>query len=132
MTPSEARSDQFDLSTFVAERVDRRTQLAAGETLFLKGDAAGTMYVVLAGRIDVIVFGKVLDSIGRGGILGEMALIDCTHRSAAALAQEEATLVSFDRETFKLLIAEEPRFALEVLAIMNARLALYSRLYKRP
>ena len=85
--------EPFDIAGFVADRASFRLRLQAGEKVFLKGDAAdGSMFVVLSGLIDVIVLGKVLASVGRGGILGEMAMIDCTHRSAAALAQSIVAL----------------------------------------
>lgn len=113
----------FDVCGFVLSRSLERIALGAGEKLFLKGDAAHGMYVVVSGRVDILIFGRVLDTIGPGGIIGEMALIDCTHRSAAALAQEDCELVALDRAQFLELIAEEPRFALAVIAIMSRRVA---------
>lgn len=122
-------SEDFDLGRFVAERVSERVRLEAGEILFLKGDAARSMFVVLSGRIDVIVLGKLLDRIAGGGVIGEMALIDCTHRSAAALVQEDSELVALDRATFSALISEEPRLALAIIAIMAARIERFTRLF---
>ncbi|MBL8566477.1 MAG: Crp/Fnr family transcriptional regulator [Hyphomicrobiaceae bacterium] len=125
-----APADQtFDIPEFLARRELPAFGLGAGETLFFKGDTAGGMYVVLAGRIDILIFGRLLDQVGRGGIIGEMALVDCTHRSAAALAQTDAELVAIDRQQFLALIAEEPRFALSVLAVMSARLRHVSKLF---
>ena len=132
MQSNDAIIEGFDLATFVADRVAERVHVAAGEVLFFKGDAAGGMFVVLGGRIDVIVVGKLLDRIGGGGILGEMALIDGTDRCAAALVQEAAELVALDRARFLDLIAEEPRFALAAITIMAKRIAGLSRLFPRP
>ena len=124
--------EPFDIAGFVADRASFRLRLQAGEKVFLKGDAAdGSMFVVLSGLIDVIVLGKVLASVGRGGILGEMAMIDCTHRSAAALAQEDAELAVLTRRMFSDLIAEEPQLALAVMGIMHQRITAFAHLAKR-
>ncbi len=128
MQSSNAPEHALDIADFLSRRQLATLRLGAGETLFFKGDTAGGMYVVLAGRIDILIFGRLLDQVGRGGIIGEMALVDCTHRSAAALAQTDAELVAIDRQRFLALIAEEPRFALSVLAVMSARLRHVSKL----
>lgn len=119
---------RIDLRDLVRARALPERKLGAGETLFFKGDSAGGMYVVVSGRIDVLIFGRLLDQVGPGGIIGEMALVDCTHRSAAALAQTDATVVALDRPQFLALIAEEPRVALAVMRIMSERLARLSRI----
>lgn len=121
--------EPFDIAAFVADRASPRLRLLAGEKVFLKGDAADdSMFVVLSGHVDVIVLGKVLASVGRGGILGEMAMIDCTHRSAAALAQEDAELAVLTRRIFSDLIAEEPRLALAIMGIMRQRITAFAHL----
>lgn len=114
----------FDIAGFVAPREPSRVHLLAGEKLFLKGDEAkNTMFVVVTGHIDVLLLGRVLDCVGPGDVVGEMALIDCTYRSAAALAQTDCELVAIDRKKFLELVAEQPHFALAVIAIMARRLS---------
>lgn len=129
MQNADAPVDVFDLGAFVASRVTERVRLLAGEVLFFKGEAGHTMYVVLAGRIEVVVLGKLLDRIGRGGIIGEMALIDGSDRCAAALVQEDSELVALDRAHFLELIAEEPRLALAVIDILAQRVRGWARLF---
>lgn len=97
-------------------------QIGAGDTLFLKGDAAGVMYVVRSGMIEVLMFGRVLERLGPGGIVGEMALIDDNARCAAALTGADTHLVTIDRGAFYELVQAEPRFALAVMKILAARL----------
>jgi len=111
----------FDILEFVVHQELPRLSLAAGETLFLKGDAARSMYVVETGTIEILMFGRPLDRIGPGSILGEMALIDADARSAAALTSEPCTLIGIDRNAFNALVTEEPRFALEVVRVMAER-----------
>lgn len=96
--------------------------LGAGEKLFLRGDAAGRMFVVQSGSIEVLLDGRPLERVGPGGIVGEMALLDGVDRSAAALTAEPVELVAIDRAAFLALVAAEPRFALAVLGVLAGRL----------
>lgn len=96
--------------------------LEAGEPLFFEHQAGTEMYAVLSGRIDVLTYGKVLEQVGAGGIVGEMALIDDGPRSAAALAAERTELAVIPRALFLTLVKQEPAFALHVMRVLAARL----------
>jgi CRP/FNR family cyclic AMP-dependent transcriptional regulator len=80
------------------------------------------MYVVKEGEVEVIVNGKVVDTIGPGGILGEMALIDKQPRSATATAKTDCKLVSVDEQRFQRLVQQTPHFAIQVMRVMAQRL----------
>lgn len=72
-------------------------RVAAGKSIFQEGDAGDGMYVVDAGRVDIVIGAKgaeprVLSRIGPGGIFGEMAIIDGQPRSAAACADCDSVL----------------------------------------
>ncbi len=62
------------------------------------------MYVVRSGTVDVITFGTVLETVGAGGMFGEIGLIDGGVRSAAALASEATAVAVIDRQTFDALV----------------------------
>jgi CRP-like cAMP-binding protein len=96
--------------------------VAAGDKLFLKGEAAECMYVVRSGSVEVLMYGRVLERVGPGGIVGEMALIDGNARCAAALSSVATDLIAVDRAQFLELVREEPRFALAVLGVLCRRL----------
>jgi CRP-like cAMP-binding protein len=93
-----------------------------GERIFLEDDEGDCMYVVRSGRVDVITFGNVLETVAPGGIFGEMALIDGGMRSAAALAAETTEAVVIDAAAFRTLIADQPDFALAVMQLLAERL----------
>lgn len=103
------------------QSAERRT-LEAGEPVFYEHQPGGEMYVVLSGRVDVLTYGKVLESVGPGGIVGEMALIDEGPRSAAALAAERSEVAVIPRALFLQLVKDEPEFALTVMRVLAARL----------
>jgi CRP/FNR family cyclic AMP-dependent transcriptional regulator len=95
---------------------------AAGEMVFAEGDFGDTMYVVLKGHVEIRVGGEALEVAGPGTVIGEMALINLTTRSATAIAQSDCTLAPVDEKQFLSLVLRRPRFALRVMEIMANRL----------
>jgi CRP-like cAMP-binding protein len=93
-----------------------------GQVIFQEGDPGEVMYIVIEGEVDITVHGKVLASLGPGGILGEMALIDKDARSATALAKSDCKLAPVDERRFRFLIQQTPNFALTVMRVMAGRL----------
>jgi len=97
----------------------------AGQTLFQAGDAADVMYVVQEGEIDVLFAGTVLDTIGPGGLVGEMGLIQTRERTATAVARTDCKVVPIDERHFARLTQQTPYFALQVMQILSDRLRRY-------
>jgi EAL domain-containing protein (putative c-di-GMP-specific phosphodiesterase class I) len=75
--------------------------LAAGDLLFREGDPPDGAYVIESGRIEVSTVKDghrvVLSELGAGDLLGEMAVLDESPRTATALALEPSTLTRVDR-----------------------------------
>jgi NTE family protein len=99
-----------------AEVASRATtvELAAGEWLFHQGDPGDSMYVVLLGRLEVLIESPELTLIrvaGAGAALGELALLNDTPRSAGVRARRDSRLLRVDREQFTVLLEEVPSFA---------------------
>ena len=95
---------------------------AAGEMVFVEGEHGDTMYIVLEGHVEIRKGDKALEIAGPGTVIGEMALINLTTRSATAIAQSDCTLVPVDDKQFLSLVLRRPRFALSVMEIMANRL----------
>ena len=66
--------------------------------------------------------GRVIETVGEGGILGELALVDHSVRGATATAATAARLAPVDESRFTFLVQEHPTFALQVMKIMAERL----------
>ena len=96
----------------------------SGKNIFQEGNTGDKMYVVKEGEVELSVHGKIIASIGKGGILGEMALIDNKPRSATARAKTDCQLVPIDEERFLTLVHQKPSFALEVMKVLVERLRL--------
>ena len=101
---------------------DRYDVFEQGRTIFREGDAGATMYVVLDGNVTLSVKNHVVEELGPGGVLGEMALLDSEPRSATAVAVTACKLVPIDRKRFSFLIQQTPNFALQIMRVIADRL----------
>jgi CRP/FNR family transcriptional regulator, cyclic AMP receptor protein len=99
----------------------------AGTVIFREGDPGDRMYVVLEGQIDLLVKGKRVDSLGPGGVFGEMAIIDATPRSATAIAARDTQLVPVSEKRFQVLVQQTPRFAIQIMRVLAERLRKMDR-----
>jgi CRP-like cAMP-binding protein len=93
-----------------------------GQTIFRAGDHGSEMFIVRTGSVDLRIGETVLETVGQGGIFGELALVDPAPRSATAVAGPECTLVLLNASTFKDLVRKVPGLALEVMKVMARRL----------
>src|SRR6188474_3088526 len=94
-------------------------QLAPGDFLFREGEK---MYVLLEGEVDIFLGDFVFETAGPGALLGEMALIDDSPRTANAVAKTSAKLAQIDRRRFHFLVQQTPHFATHVMKILANRL----------
>ena len=97
-------------------------EFSAGQSVFEAGDAGADMFIVKEGQVEVVIRNRVVETVGPGGFVGEMALIDKNPRSASAIAKTACKLVRVNEERFKFLVQQTPFFALEVMRVMAARL----------
>ena len=93
-----------------------------GQTIFQEGQPGEVMYVVIEGEVDILLHNKVLSTVGPGGILGEMALIDKKARSGTAVAKTDCKLAPVNEKRFHFLVQQTPHFALSVMRVMAERL----------
>jgi CRP-like cAMP-binding protein len=101
--------------------------LAAGATLFRRGDAGDGLAIVTAGTLRIVLAtaeGRevTLALAGPGAVVGEMALLDGETRSADAIAAGPTRLLWLTRETFIAVLARQPEIALALLANFSRRL----------
>jgi len=97
-------------------------EFAAGATVFSEGDPGDRLYILRRGSVELSARGKVLETVGEGGIFGEMAVIDREPRSASAVALSDSELVAIDKRRFWFLVQETPYFAEIVMRVMADRL----------
>lgn len=98
------------------------------QNIFEEGDQGVCMYIVKEGVVDLLYKGKFLATVEKGGIFGEMALIDFLPRSATAVAKSDCVLVPVDEKHFSRLVQETPAFALQVMRVLVQRLRLMNEM----
>ena len=88
--------------------------LAAGQWLFREHEPGGAMYVVRAGRLEVVdeVTGAVIRELGRGDALGELALLTDSPRSASVRAARAADVIAIERADFEKLLDTSPALSM--------------------
>lgn len=80
------------------------------------------MYLLVDGEVDLVARGKVIGTVGKGQIFGEMASIAHLPRSATARAKTACKVIALDEEQFRNGLQKKPAFALMLMSIMIGRL----------
>ncbi|MGA8259458.1 MAG: cyclic nucleotide-binding domain-containing protein [Arenicellales bacterium] len=94
----------------------------AGDTIFSQGEPGDRLYVVRSGEVEIQANGVTVDTVGEGGIFGEMALIDSSSRSASAVARSDCEVIPVDEKRFTFLVQQTPFFAVHVMRVLADRL----------
>ena len=104
-----------------------RRSAPRGSMIVAEGDAVDSLYVVVSGRLKVMMGeadGKevILAIIGPGEFFGEMGLIDDGPRSASVVAIEPCELLVVTRRIFRKCLLENVEVAMAVLRVVVRRL----------
>jgi len=97
------------------EAAGEPVHLEAGDWLFHEGDDADGLYTVRAGRVDVVVGGRTVRTLGAGAVLGELALLTGGTRSAGVRARRDSVVLRVSATAFERGMLADPA-ALAVLA----------------
>ena len=112
-------NDQLRLLAFGAEMRAYR----AKQVIFRQGDLADSGFVITEGQIRMTISENGFDLqsqvLGPGSLIGEMALMAETRRSAMATAIEDVKVIQIRRVTFRRVMDEYP----ELAAIIHDRVA---------
>ncbi len=97
--------DDADLGELL--RAIRPMEIAAGELIFRQGEAGDAAFAIQTGRVEILVGDpphevKVAE-LSAGDVLGELALLDGSPRSASARAVTDVTLFRIDQGEFDYL-----------------------------
>jgi CRP/FNR family cyclic AMP-dependent transcriptional regulator len=101
-----------------------------GQVVFTRGDPSDTLFVVISGRVKVVIRSAdggelTLTIIQPGGVFGELGVADGGLRSADADALDECQLLLIPLETVQGICAREPPV---VQALLNSTTATLRRL----
>lgn len=111
------------LSEIAASMAQR--QLSSGELLFSQGDSGSECFVILSGMLEVLTYingtEHRLETYRAGQLIGEMALIDRSPRSATVRVLETAILAVLTEREFVQLLRSSPDMALTMLRNSTTR-----------
>ena len=116
-----------------AKTIDQRV-CRAGNVIFQEGDPGDEAFFITSGEVEISLKSGdrdiIIATVGRGDIIGEMALIDDQPRMATAKALTDTTLSIIPQEAFKKRLgrlAEEDRVIHRLLEIFVDRLRNQAR-----
>lgn len=107
--------DKLRLIAFGAER----RRLNRGQQLFREGAPADCAYAIASGSVTLtrrLVDGRVevVDTVGRGTLLSELAMISFVERKFTAIAEEDSEVIRINRPLFRRMLEEYPEVAVVV------------------
>ncbi len=115
--PTEAR---LALSRTAQEHI-----FAAGEAVVRQGDAGSSMFVVLSGRVRVILepSGQDVAGIEPGGFFGEMSMLTGDPRTATVRAASDVRVLEIPSERFREIALERSGLIEHISTVVTARRA---------
>jgi CRP-like cAMP-binding protein len=110
----------------VAEKVSLR-QLAEGDTLIQEGETGDALYVIHDGWFKIVTHDAqggevIINKVGPGETIGEMALLDSAPRSASAIALSTASVLELKKDAFLAILDGRPDVALALIRRLSSRL----------
>ena len=101
-------------------------EYADQEVVCRQGETGNCMYVVQAGKVEVLREGTgtevILGELGPGEVFGEMAIFDRQPRSATVRAKGSARILTLDKRQFLRRVHEDPSLAFRILQGMSRRI----------
>ncbi len=107
--------------------------LASGETLIRQGDPGDCLYVVISGRLRVVLEQegrevRVFREVGRGESIGEMALLTGEKRTATIYAIRDTEVARLSQASFDRLLEQYPQavtktFTRAIIQSLNRQLS---------
>ncbi|MGA8746348.1 MAG: DHA2 family efflux MFS transporter permease subunit [Solirubrobacterales bacterium] len=121
-----------DLEPALLDRVAALAEpvrLARGQWLFRGGEEPDAVYGVRLGHLEVVnehggPDGEelILNTLTRGAVLGELALLNSSRRSASVRALRDSELIRVPKPAFNRLLRSEPDLALALTAALSTQL----------
>jgi CRP-like cAMP-binding protein len=107
-------------------KASRVLRVPPGHVVFRKGDAANCCYVVLDGAVKVTFSPPdgpemLLAILGRGEVVGEMALLDGSPRSATVTTVKASELRCISADSFRRMALDDPDLRARLFRLMAAR-----------
>ncbi len=112
----------LDLSAITIEQT-----IPPKNMVFKEGDKGDALYIVKNGKVNILKRNSsgtdsVLVSLGKGAVIGDMAIIDEQPRSASVATVQETTFLILTKDDFRNLLADVPEISFQILKLTTERL----------
>jgi len=118
--PLFAGCSKGDLSRI--EQLVEEMDLPAGHVLTEQGRVGNEFFVIVDGTVRIERDGQRIDTMGPGGFLGEIALVDHRPRTATATCETACHVLVLGHREFHTLMLDQPSIAAAVLRSLGERL----------
>ena len=112
--------------TSIAKAGDEIT-MTEGTLIIDQGQMGREAFVVLDGQVTVKRGGRKITSLGPGGIVGELSLLDHGPRTATVVCDTDCTLFVIDQRHFRAVLEQYPSIAMKLLATLAANIRAMDR-----
>lgn len=108
-------------------KLSRPKSYARGATIFAEGEPGALMLLIESGRVEVSVTSasgrrSILNQMGAGEVLGELATLDGGPRSADAMAASDVTGRILTRQDLLAFLLDHPELAFALIEELCAKL----------
>ena len=105
-----------------------------GEVIFTEGSTSDGAYIIVSGSVEISKQDyegrkKVVATLRKHEIFGEMGLIDGLPRSATVTALENCQIASLDKDNFENIVKHNPQALVPLLKVLTARLRYSTNLH---
>jgi hypothetical protein len=91
--------------------VSEERAYSIGDSIMKQGDDGDGMIVITRGSVQVSIGDLVVDIMGRGSVIGEMAVLAGIKRTANVVADSSVTALWLNTESMQQIIAESPQLS---------------------
>ncbi|HEY5477856.1 MAG TPA: Crp/Fnr family transcriptional regulator [Tepidiformaceae bacterium] len=104
------------------------------QVIFSAGDPAERVFLILKGRVKIYHVAEngkeiILDVVPRGGVVGDMAIVENGERIACAQAIDDTVAATISWEDFSHILQQSPRLGFAMAELMAHRLAGMQRTF---
>ena len=82
--------------------------LPANWSLMAESTPADKAYVILSGEVEIRQHGQPVATVGAGGIIGEVGILEKRLRTASVISRSELEVVHYTKEKLSELVDEVP------------------------
>lgn len=111
-------------SLYQVLKIAEYVRFVKDEAIIRKGETGNSLFIILDGTVGVFAGSSrsLLTSISRGGVIGELGILDKQERTAYVTALEDTLALEFNGDAFVSLIKSNNAIAFSMARTLSQRL----------